>query len=204
MYGGAPLLTEPWRSVHVIAIGDIGVADGMMHIGDEAMFEALLDELRAARRDIDHRAERGAGGVGGALRHRGHRPHRLPGGSAAGAAGSRRCSMPSRARDACRAGDPFWTVRDAVASADGVVIAGGGNLASTWPLHIFERSALARIAAHLGKPLVITGQTLGPALSAEDRPILAQTLASARLVGLRERPPVSSPPRSGWRSEPAP
>lgn len=173
--------------MHLIAIGDIGVTDRMMHIGDEAMFEALLDELRP----------RGATAITALSA--------APGESAAryGIAAIERIGFPiDRAAGAARfqavldalAGggtlpvdDPFWTVRDAVASADGVVVAGGGNLASNWPLHIFERSALARIAAHFGKPLVITGQTLGPALSDEDRPILAQTLASARLVGLRER-----------------
>ena len=42
----------------------------------------------------------------------------------------------------------------AVAEADGVVVAGGGNLASTWPLHVYERAALAGIAARLRRPLV--------------------------------------------------
>ena len=33
--------------VRLLSLGDIGVSDGMMHIGDEAMFEALRDEMRA-------------------------------------------------------------------------------------------------------------------------------------------------------------
>ena len=33
--------------VRLLSIGDIGVSDGMMHIGDEAMFEALRDEMLA-------------------------------------------------------------------------------------------------------------------------------------------------------------
>ena len=31
----------------IVAIGDVGVVDGMMHIGDEAMFEQFLDQARA-------------------------------------------------------------------------------------------------------------------------------------------------------------
>ena len=30
----------------IVVIGDIGVVDGMIHIGDEAMFEAAVDALR--------------------------------------------------------------------------------------------------------------------------------------------------------------
>src|SRR6187431_2553150 len=33
--------------MRVVAIGDVGVLDGMLHVGDEAMFEALVIELRA-------------------------------------------------------------------------------------------------------------------------------------------------------------
>ena len=36
----------------VLTIGDIGVVSGMMHIGDEAMFEAARDELAARSVDI--------------------------------------------------------------------------------------------------------------------------------------------------------
>jgi len=172
--------------VHVIAIGDIGVTDGMMHIGDEAMFEALVDELRA--RGVTSITGLSAAPDESAERY-GIRAIDRIGFPTARAEGARRFSAVLAALSGAQqlpGGDPFHAVRDAVAEADGVVIAGGGNMASNWPLHIFERAALARIAAHYGKPLVITGQTLGPALSAEDRPILAEALTSARLVGLRE------------------
>lgn len=78
--------------------------------------------------------------------------------------------------------------RDAVdlEGFDGVIITGAGNLASTWPVHIIERLALARAAEARGIPLVITGQTLGPYLTEEHEGMLAALLASARLVGVRE------------------
>jgi polysaccharide pyruvyl transferase WcaK-like protein len=186
VYRGALLLTEPGRPVHIIAIGDVGVTDGMMHIGDEAMFEALVDELRL--RGTTSITAVSAAPAESATRYRVSAIHRIgfPADRAAGADRFAAVLDALSGRGGLPADDPFWAVRDAVADADAVVIAGGGNLASTWPLHIFERAALARIAAHFDRPLVITGQTLGPALSADDRPILAETLASARLVGLRE------------------
>ena len=89
-------------------------------------------------------------------------------------------------RDTLAADDSARAVVAAVAAADGVLIAGGGNLASTWPLHVYERAALAGIAARLGRPLVVTGQTLGPDLRGRDRELVAELLRSARLVGVRE------------------
>jgi polysaccharide pyruvyl transferase WcaK-like protein len=172
--------------MHILAIGDIGATDQMMHIGDEAMFEALVDEMRA----------RGATAITGLSAEPRESAARygidaLPriGFAAARAAGAERFAAVVRALDSgggLSADDPFWAVRDAVASATGVVIAGGGNMASTWPLHIFERAALARIAAAVGVPLVVTGQTLGPELTPPDRDVLGEALRSARVVGLRE------------------
>ena len=89
-------------------------------------------------------------------------------------------------RDTLAADDSARAVVAAVAAADGVLIAGGGNLASTWPLHVYERAALAGIAARLGRPLVVSGQTLGPDLRGRDRELVAELLRSARLVGVRE------------------
>ena len=89
-------------------------------------------------------------------------------------------------RSTLAADDGARTVVAAVAAADGVLIAGGGNLPSTWPLHVNERAALAGIAARLGRPLVVSGQPLGPELRGRDRELVAELLRSARLVGVRE------------------
>ena len=172
--------------MNLVALGDVGVVDGMMHIGDEAMFEALVDELRA----------RGATGITGlssapaetasrygigALRRLG-----FPGDRDAGRTRFEAVLACVQGRPALPDADPVWGVIDAVAAADGVVIAGGGNLASTWPSHVFERAALGAIAGSLGRPLVVSGQTLGPDLVAEDRDLVRGLLTGARRVGLRE------------------
>ncbi len=66
------------------------------------------------------------------------------------------------------------------------MIAGGGNLASTWPLHVYERAAIAQIAERLGRPLVVTGQTFGPHLEGRDRELVGGILRSSAVVGVRE------------------
>jgi polysaccharide pyruvyl transferase WcaK-like protein len=172
--------------VRLLSIGDIGVSDGMMHIGDEAMFEALRDEMiargvelvavssapaeSARRYGVDAVARIGFAGL--SRDDADERMRRVV------AAATHPSSLP--------ADDPARTVIDAIAGTDGVVVAGGGNLASRWPVHIYERATLAAIAHELGRPLVVTGQTLGPDLIDDDRTLLSRTLRGARLVGVRE------------------
>src|SRR5699024_1807137 len=60
--------------------------------------------------------------------------------------------------------DSMQQVIDAVADTDCVIIGGGGNLNDQGEHHIFDRIALSRIANRLGKPVVVSSQTVGPAL----------------------------------------
>jgi polysaccharide pyruvyl transferase WcaK-like protein len=177
--------------LRLVVIGDVGVLDGMVHIGDEAMFEALVLELRsrgfdaitgisanpaetAARYGIDAVAGIGFGGAIAQDR----------------AAQSERMTRVLRAA----AGDPgpldpgdsAHAVIDSIRSADGVAISGGGNMASNWPMHIVERATIGAIAALFDVPLVVSGQTIGPPLTETDAALVATLLGSATLVGLRE------------------
>jgi polysaccharide pyruvyl transferase WcaK-like protein len=172
--------------VRIVALGDVGVVDGMMHIGDEAMFEALVDELRL--RGATSITALSAAPAETAARYGVEAVSRLgfPGDRDAGAARFAAVLECAAGRRALPDGDPVWAVLDAVAASDGVVIAGGGNLASTWPSHIFERAALAAIATAAGRPLVVSGQTLGPSLDPGDRELVRGLLAGAQRVGLRE------------------
>ncbi|WP_100810606.1 polysaccharide pyruvyl transferase family protein [Microbacterium sp. BR1] len=172
--------------VRLLSIGDIGVSDGMMHIGDEAMFEALRDEMRA--RGVELIAV-SAEPAESADRYGIDAVPRI------GFAGLSRDAADARMREVVAAAkhpsslgtdDSAREIIDAVSATDGVVIAGGGNLASRWPVHIYERVTLAAIASELGRPVVVTGQTLGPDLIDADRALLAPALRAARLVGVRE------------------
>jgi polysaccharide pyruvyl transferase WcaK-like protein len=83
--------------------------------------------------------------------------------------------------------DQIFALLDRLQRSDAVIIGGGGNLNSRYGWLLYERAAVAAIARQLGKPYVITGQTLGPELSKPDRVVLTELLTGARLVGLRDQ-----------------
>lgn len=176
--------------MRIVSIGDIGVLDDMVHIGDEAMFEALVDELGSRGIEVTGLSaapDESAARYG--IRATQRIGFDLTAGRAAAHERMRAVVALARGRTAdagLASDDPAHAVVAAVADGDGVVVAGGGNLASTWPMHVFERASLAAVADSLARPFVITGQTLGPALVDDDRRLVAEMLATARLVGVRE------------------
>lgn len=173
--------------VRLLAIGDIGVRDSMMHIGDEAMFEALCTEMRA--RGVDVVAVSGAPSESSA-RYGVDAVARLGfEGLDRPAAEARFAEVTGAATSLRRlaADDPARRVIQAVQNADAVAVAGGGNLASRWPAHVYERAALARLAGTLGRPVIVSGQTLGPDLVGRDRELVGGMLRGAHRAGVRER-----------------
>lgn len=169
--------------MRLVMIGDVGVVDDMVHIGDEAMFEAAADELASrgveitgvSSAPVDTSARYGVEAI----------PRIRFDGLDRAASEARLAAVIEGAADLAPE-DTAHAVIAAVAAADGVIIAGGGNLASTWPLHVYERAALAGIAERAGTPLVVTGQTFGPHLVGRDRELVGALLRSARRVGVRE------------------
>lgn len=155
--------------------------DDRYHVGDEAMAEKLVGELRAAGR------------ITVTSSNPPHTSRRL-GCSAVPWVGFDQCGdEPSRtallAALTARLNDPPDSLPPLMAAAqqaDAIVIAGGGNLNSHWPHHIHERVLLGRMAAHRGIPLVITSQTVGPTLTPEHRVLVAELLGRARLAGMRD------------------
>lgn len=176
--------------MQLVAIGDVGVIDRMIHIGDEAMFQEFVDRARqrgvdgitalssnppetATRYGIDALAGIGFRGLDDA-----DSETRMAWVLAA-AAGD---------RSGLDADDPALAVIDRIRASDGVMVTGGGNMSSVWPSHIFERATIGEIAAAAGVPLIVSGQTLGPALTARHAELVTGLLRSARLVSVRERP----------------
>ena len=146
--------------MHLVLIGDIGPLDDMIHIGDEAMFDEAVRQLR--RRGVDRITAISSNPADTADRY------------------AVEAVLPlSRGGTALELGA-------LVADADGVLVTGGGNLSSVWPTHIVERATLAGIAAEHVRPFVLSGQTIGPVLTGDGRDTVARMLDSARLVGLRE------------------
>lgn len=170
----------------VLTIGDIGVVSGMMHIGDEAMFEAARDELAARGVDIV--------GVSSAPAES-ERRYGVAMVPRLGFAGMDRAASQARleeltdaaaGRGRLAAGDPAEGVLAALDRVSGVLNAGGGNLASRWPVHIYERSALVAMARARGLPVVVTGQTFGPDLEHGDEERVASLVRAAALTSVRE------------------
>ncbi len=169
--------------MRLVMIGDVGVVDDMVHIGDEAMFEAAVEEL--ADRGVEVTGVSSAP-ADTAARYGVEAVHRIRfDGLDRAASESRLAAVVAGGADLAP-DDTAHAVISAVAAADGVIIAGGGNLASTWPLHVYERAALAALAERTGTPLVVTGQTFGPHLVGRDRELVSSLLRSARRVGVRE------------------
>jgi polysaccharide pyruvyl transferase WcaK-like protein len=181
--------------MRLVVIGDVGVTDAMMHIGDEAMFEAMVGQFTRRGAQITGIS---ADPVETAERYGIDAVQRIGFDMSLGreAAEARLQAIVDAAAsgasvsDAEGAGldpdDPAWAVIEAVRAADGVAVAGGGNMASNWPMHIFERRALAGIAEALDTPFVVSGQTLGPELITEDRELIREIGEIARRLGVRE------------------
>jgi polysaccharide pyruvyl transferase WcaK-like protein len=144
--------------VRILSIGDIGVLDGMLHIGDEAMFEAFLEAMRS----------RGLSDVTAVSANPEETSARY------GIAAVPQVLVDEAAAIA------------AVRASDALVITGAGNLSSLWPQHIHERLALVRAATEAGIPIVVSGQTIGPHLTPEHANLVRELLGLASLVSVRE------------------
>jgi len=69
---------------------------------------------------------------------------------------------------------------------DGLHIAGGGNLTDTFPRELFRKCCVIHAFAEQRKPIVLTGQQLGPFQSPLLRKALRRALRKAHFVGVRD------------------
>lgn len=172
--------------MRVAVVADIG--QPVYHVGDEAIGHAAREELEARgvevlllTRDVDHtRAHFGEVGAARALQFP------WPPFDRERYLAEIEAVLDGR-DDVLPEHDQVFALIDELRGVDAVLIAGGGNLNSRYGWLMYERVATATIADRLGKPVVLTGQTLGPALTAHDREVLARLLRLCRVVSLRER-----------------
>lgn len=184
--------------MNIVILGDVGVDRSIIHIGDEAMFEEFVERMR--RRGAERITGISSAPLDTAARYGIQSVQRI------GFAGPTREAQEDRLDRVLRTAagepglladdDPALGVISVIAASDGVGISGGGNLSSIWPENIFERVAFGRLAALFDRPLVVSGQTIGPVLIGDDVGLVRELLGSARLVGLRE--PGSFALVSGW------
>ncbi|WP_338748494.1 polysaccharide pyruvyl transferase family protein [Janibacter alittae] len=168
----------------VVVIGDVSWA-GQYHLGDEAMTEAAIDQLKRHGADItlvagDPELSAEYYQVD-TIRRLGFRnvprPKKITLLSTLESALSGEATVPKAMAPAV----------DAVRRADALVIAGGGNLNSTGEHHLFERLALTRIAEFFDVPLFVSSQSVGPQLSKDDREIVREIADYSVVFGVRER-----------------
>ena len=181
----------------IAVLADLG--QDLYHAGDEAMGHAAADELLARGFEVL------------LLSRNPEQTQRLFG---AGAAATLPFPWPPAEREAylksirehlsgtapLPAGDPALTLIAELQKCDGVVIAGGGNLNSRYGWLLHERAAVVAVARSLGKPVVISGQTLGPQLTGVDAGILADMFEAANLCSVRERSSAELCRRLGVRA----
>jgi polysaccharide pyruvyl transferase WcaK-like protein len=179
----------------VVVVGDLAGPD-RYHAGDEAMTEAALDLLASERPASERPASdlrvvvtsSDPASTAGRLRC-----------EATGWVGFAQCAdeaarlrmldvLTADVGAALRSSDTTGLpdLLAEVVGADAVLIAGGGNLNSHWPEHLYERVLIARAAKAVGIPVAISGQTLGPRIDDHHRALLVELMASSDVVGLRE------------------
>jgi len=78
------------------------------------------------------------------------------------------------------------SVRGLVNDHDALHIVGGGNLTDVFPQILWEKSCLIHAFADAGKPVVLTGQQIGPFRSKTAQRALYRALRRTNFVGLRE------------------
>ncbi|GAA1613938.1 polysaccharide pyruvyl transferase family protein [Leucobacter chromiireducens] len=169
----------------VVVIGDVSW-NGRYHLGDEAMTEAAISQLRERGCEITVVAGEPA------VTQEQYSVDAVPSfgfvREKTRAARERRLeTLVAGARGRAELSSHDALTVAAIKNADAVIVAGGGNLNSSGSQHIFERVALKRIAESVGVPLFVSSQTVGPLLVSEDRPLVRELLAYATAFGARER-----------------
>ncbi len=180
-----PVVHDAQAPTKWVFIGDVTGWDDY-HVGDEAMLAANLDLFRS----IAHAAELVVVSADPSFtaNEYGVRAVARLGFDACTSERQREALLAKLSNPALAAADLPEALAQLTGSSVGLVISGGGNLASAWSNGICERLALCRRATANNAPIIILGQTIGPDLNARDRERVAEILACAAWSGVREAP----------------
>lgn len=163
----------------IVVIGDIAWRD-QYHVGDEAMTEVAVAELRA----------RGFGDITLMAGHPSVAEEMYATGAVPRFGFRRQVDRADSFRqldDLVETADRSHPTVAAIADAKAVVIAGGGNLNSRYFHHALDRACAARLARRFGVPVIVSSQTVGPFLREDDAELIRDLARSASLFGARER-----------------
>ncbi len=81
----------------------------------------------------------------------------------------------------------FFRLPTIIKNQDYILFSGGGNLNSLFPGILYNRTKISLIARIYNKPLIITGQTIGPIFSQQDRVLLTILLKFSKIIGIRDK-----------------
>lgn len=88
--------------------------------------------------------------------------------------------------DALPPEDKLFGIIEQLRGVDALVIGGGGSLNSRYGWLLSERVGTALVASALGKPVVLSGQSIGPDLTPTDAELLGRLLDVCVLAGVRD------------------
>ncbi len=89
-------------------------------------------------------------------------------------------------KEALPAHDKIFEIISELEDIDAVIIGGGGALNSRYPWLLYERACYAVVAKKLGKPVILSGQSIGPELAAHDIFALEKLLNACTVAGVRD------------------
>jgi polysaccharide pyruvyl transferase WcaK-like protein len=177
------------KPLRLIVVADVG-GPGHYHLGDEAMLEANLHMVRQLLPSIEFTVpSRDPVWTGNRYGVESFHFPQIPHSHTPESWTRKLAETPD--------GSGAWAkwlgeeITEVLRHSAGLMVSGGGNLCATWPDKVLERVALMEHARELGIPAVMLGQTLGPALSPDQRRLLAGPLQSLGWVGVRDESSVA-------------
>lgn len=171
----------------VLLVGDVGTRpDGYYHVGDEAGVYQNLSLYRQA-------GEFSVSLCSWAITHQHLEVREYPfWAMPTGPEGCQRIEeLLKQAERLARL--PFLRYPENIRSYTGLIrehdlihISGGGNLNSLYPAELYSRALIMLLAKTLGKPLLLTGQTIGPITGPPDRDVARRALNAADVITVRD------------------
>ena len=163
------------------------IDQAIYHVGDEAIFASSAAQLQARGVDVVPISRRQKYGPGGQAPDEAIRALEFPWPPQ----DRQRYLAEIRAviagdRDALPVDDKVFEIIEELHGVDALVIGGGGALNSRLGWLLYERLATALIVSEQGKPVILSGQSIGPDLSVSDREVLGELLDQCALVGMRD------------------
>jgi polysaccharide pyruvyl transferase WcaK-like protein len=175
------------KTSQAVLIGDVGPIDGIFHLGDEAMLERAIIELRLrgietikviSTNPDDTRSRYGVDSIDSPEIRLLEEPSWFD---------AEYPDTPKIERLSIHQQNQIEKLISTLDEADLLVITGGGNLNDIWPEKVLLRRIVSEIAHAKKTRIVVTGQSLGPVTNGMVREHVQRILSLADCIGVREK-----------------